>query len=74
MLIFLSLSCNLVHVMWYELHKNRTFCCVFQYHPVRRGNQHGSRGYDDLQNLLDMTSHESPLFLKMNLLGPIQMS
>ena len=26
-----------------------------------RGNQHGGRRYDDLQNWLDMTSHENPL-------------
>ena len=26
-----------------------------------RGNQHGGREYDDLQNWLDMTSHENPL-------------
>ena len=24
-------------------------------------NQHGGREYNDLQNLLDMTSHENPL-------------
>ena len=27
-----------------------------------RGNQHGGREYDDLQNWLDMTSHENPLY------------
>ena len=26
-----------------------------------KGNQHGSCEYDDLQNWLDMTSHENPL-------------
>ena len=26
-----------------------------------RGNQHGGRKYDDLQNWLNMTSHENPL-------------
>ena len=26
-----------------------------------RGNQHGGFEYDDLQNWLDMTSHENPL-------------
>ena len=26
-----------------------------------RGNQHGGCEYDDLQNWLDMTSHENPL-------------
>ena len=32
--------------------------------PLRvRGNQHGSREYDDLQNSLDMTSHENNLLL-----------
>ena len=38
-----------------------TFCCVFQYHTVEKGNQHGGREYDDLQNLPDMTSHVNPL-------------
>ena len=28
---------------------------------MRSGNQHGGRKYDDLQNWLDMTSHENPL-------------
>ena len=28
---------------------------------MQRGNQHGGREYDDLQNLLDTTSHEIPL-------------
>ena len=28
-----------------------------------RGNQHGGGEYDDLQNWLDMTSHENPLFV-----------
>ena len=28
---------------------------------MRRENQHGGRGYDGLQNLLDTTSHETPL-------------
>ena len=40
---------------------NRTFCGAFQYHPVRSGNQQGGREYDDLQNWLDITSHENPL-------------
>ena len=30
---------------------------------MQRGNQHGDRWYDDLQNLLDMMSHENPLSL-----------
>ena len=31
--------------------------------PVHaKGNQHGGRKLDDLQNWLDMTSHENPLF------------
>ena len=28
---------------------------------MQRGNQHGGRKYDNLQNLLEMTSHENPL-------------
>ena len=32
-----------------------------QYRSMGKGNQHGGRKYDDLQNLLDMTSHENPL-------------
>ena len=41
-LIFLSLSCSLV--LWYELMKSsETFCCVFQYQTVGRGNQHGGQ-------------------------------
>ena len=43
-----------------------TFCCVFQHQTVEKGNQHGGRKYDDyfndLQNWLDMTSHENPYF------------
>ena len=31
---------------------------------MQRGNQHGSCKYDDLQNWLDMTSHENPLLIK----------
>ena len=30
-----------------------------------RGNQHGGREYDDLQNWLDMTSHENPLYFQL---------
>ena len=41
-----------------------TFCCVFQYQTVEKGNQHGSHEYDDLKNLLDdMTSHENPVYI-----------
>ena len=53
--------------MWYELNKkNGTFCHVFLYRFILRGNQHGGRKYDDLQNWLDMTSHENPLFVNHN--------
>ena len=31
---------------------------------MQTGNQHGGREYDDLQNLLDMTSHENPLLIR----------
>ena len=37
------------------------FCCVFHYQTVGRRNQRGSRKYDDLQNLVDKTSHENPV-------------
>ena len=37
-----------------------TFCCVFQYQIMEEGNQHGGRKYDDLQNWLNMTTHENP--------------
>ncbi len=37
---------------------SQTFCCIFPHLPVGRGNQHGE--YDDLQNWLDMMSHENP--------------
>ena len=37
------------------------FCCVFQCQTVGKGNQHGGREYDDLQNWLYMTSHVDPL-------------
>ena len=33
--------------------KNSGTYCVFQYQTVEKGNQHGGRKYDDLQNLLD---------------------
>ena len=47
--------------MNYELNEsNETFCCVFLYCAMLRGNQHGGREYDDLQNWLHMTSHEKP--------------
>ena len=32
---------------------------------MQMGNQHGGRKYDDLQNLLDMASHECPLCLSI---------
>ena len=35
------------------------FCCIFLYQAMLRGNQHGGREYDDLQNSLDMSSHET---------------
>ena len=62
-LILSSLSCNLV--MWYGSYKNllnEIFCCFSQHCPVQSGNLHGCRMYDDLQNLLDMTSHDKPLY------------
>ena len=34
---------------------------------MQRGNQHGGREYDDLQDLLDMTSHDNPLLLHLGL-------
>ena len=34
-----------------------TFSLVFLYRTMRRGNQHGGRKCDDLQNRLDMTPH-----------------
>ena len=37
-----------------------------------RGNQHGRQGCDDFQNLLDITSHENPLFAR-DFLTPIKM-
>ena len=30
-----------------------------------RGNQHGGCEYDDLQNWIDMTSHENPLLRRV---------
>ena len=53
-------SCNLV--MRYELNKKvAEHYVVFSklYHSVYLGNQHGGREYDDLQNYLDMMSHET---------------
>ena len=41
---------------------NGTFCCVFLYCDMLRGNQHGGHENDDLQNWFDMTSDENPLF------------
>ena len=38
------------------------------YFPIlghAKGNQHGGREKDDLQNWLDMTSHENPLLFAM---------
>ena len=32
-----------------------------------RGNQHGGREYDDLQNWRDITSHETPLLIWLRL-------
>ena len=42
-----------------------TFLCVFLYLAMLRGNQHGGREYDDLQNWLDMMSHENPLLMML---------
>ena len=39
---------------------------VFSYTSNAKGNQHGGRKLDDLQNWLDMTSHENPLLYKNN--------
>ena len=35
-----------------------TFCCFSQYSPVQTVNKHGDHNF---KNLLDMTSHETPL-------------
>ena len=40
-----------------------SFCCIFHYRAMLRGNQHGGRKYDDLQNWLEMISHENPSVL-----------
>ena len=61
MVIFLPLGCNLVR--WNELNEKLLNILLFsQYLPMQTGNQHGSREYDHLQNLLDMTSHENPYY------------
>ena len=60
-LIFLSLSLSLV--LWHKLIKSSwTLCCVFQFRTAGKGNQHGGREFDDLQNWLDMASRENPLY------------
>ena len=62
----LSVCANDTLIIWYcsmdWTKSNRTFCCILLYCAMLRGNQHGSFEYDDLQNWLDMTSHENPLF------------
>ena len=60
---FLSRCYNLV--LWYEQNKKykRTFCCVFLYRAMFRGNQHSGSEYHDFQNWLDLTSRENPLLL-----------
>ena len=61
-LIFLSLARNLA--LWYELNKKeRDILLYFPIPGFTKGNQHGGREWDDLQNWLDMTSHENPLLL-----------
>ena len=38
-------------------------CCVFQYRTVEKGNQHGGREYDDVQNSwLDIRGHMTALY------------
>ena len=42
----------------------RNLVLLLIYFPIpghAKGNQHGGRKYDDLQNWLDMTSHKNPL-------------
>ena len=39
------------------------FVAFFLYRSMLRGNQHGDGKYDDLQNWLDMKSHENPLLM-----------
>ena len=57
-LIFLPLSCNLV--LWYEPNKKLWDILVcFSLPGHVKGNQHGSCEYDDLQNWLDVTLHET---------------
>ena len=50
-----------------EMKSSRTICCVFQYQNVEKGNQCGR--CDDLQNLLDMTSHEPRPFLRSSIVS-----
>ena len=45
--------CHSVVVLYYDtnlIKASGTFCCVFQCQTVGKGNQHGGREYDDLQN------------------------
>ena len=57
-------SCHSVIILYCGMNlikNNRTFCCVFLYRAMLRGNQHGGRKYDDLQNWFDVMPHENPL-------------
>ena len=58
-------------VLWHEINERFSdILLCFQYQTVRKGNQHGGREYDDLQNWLDMTSHE--LLLVRGILARVQ--
>ena len=44
----------LVTQLYFGIKSSGTFSCVFQYQTVGKGNQHGGREYDDLQNWRNM--------------------
>ena len=50
---------------------NETFCYFSLYLHTWTGNQHGGRECDDLQNLLDMTSHENPYRIRFQTRGDV---
>ena len=65
--VILVTLCNFGIVVWTQLKvSGRFLSSVFLYRTMRRGNQHGVRKCDDLQNRLDMTSHENSLLYENN--------
>ena len=56
-------SCHSWYCAMNSIKSFRTFPCVFLHRAMQKGNQHGGQKCSDLQNWLDMMSHEDPLLI-----------